>query len=56
MAESPPSRPPPDLETLQYNAWDPEFSVDMSNKMRVPDSIRVAGTKRMDYGGTILIR
>lgn len=43
MAESPPSRPPPDLETLQYNAWDPEFSVDMSNKMRVPDSIRVAG-------------
>jgi len=46
MAESPPSRPPPDLETLQFNAWDAEFSADMSTKMRVPDSIRVAGDSK----------
>jgi len=46
MAESPPSRPPPDLETLQFNAWDAEFSADMSHKMRVPDSIRVAGDSK----------
>lgn len=46
MAESPPSRPPPDLETLQFNAWDAEFSTDMSHKMRVPDSIRVTGDSK----------